>query len=81
MKLKKVQSKPKMIYKDEFGNKIYRKYIKSRDIYQNYAKNNEGKIVDLKGFKEIAKKAGLKVPRGKGIKVSKTVSKFKYTLK
>jgi hypothetical protein len=52
--------KPKVVYKDEAGNKLYKKYIPSRDTYQFYAKNRSGKLVNTRGFNVLAKKAGMK---------------------
>lgn len=37
--------KAKCVYTDKAGNKLYVRYIKSRDAYQWTAKNRKGKIV------------------------------------
>ena len=76
--IKKKQMKPIMIYKDKAGNKIYKKYIKTRDVDQYYAKNKEGKIVCCGSFNTLAKRAKLKMsqvrPKGK----SNIVSAYLY---
>lgn len=48
------------IYEDKAGNKLYKKYIKTRKIWQYFAKNRKGKLVNPAGFHKLAKKAGLK---------------------
>lgn len=53
--------KARKIYQDKAGNKIYKRYIKTRKIWQYSAKNRQGRIVDTSSFNSLAKKARLKV--------------------
>jgi len=48
------------IYEDKAGNKLYKKYIKTRKTWQYFAKNRKGKLINPAGFHKLAKKAGLK---------------------
>ena len=50
-----------MIYKDKAGNKLYKKYVKTRGITQFYGKNKEGKLLSPSAFQTLAKRAGLKI--------------------
>ena len=50
---------PEVLYKDAAGNKLYKKYIPSRRVYQYYATNKQGKIVNPKGFNQLVKRAGM----------------------
>jgi len=61
------------IYKDEAGNKLFKKWISTRNIWQYYAKNRTGAIVNPAGLRELLKKANIDiaVPREAGIKTSK----------
>lgn len=47
------------IFEDEAGNKLYKRFIKARNIYQYSAKNREGKLVTYSEYKKLAKKAGV----------------------
>lgn len=49
--------KAKCIYKDKAGNKVYKRYIKSRDVIQLSVKNKQGKLVNPTGTKQLIKKA------------------------
>lgn len=53
----------KIIYRDKAGNRIYQRFIKTRDTWQFYAKNRQGRIINPKGFNELAKESGIKFPR------------------
>lgn len=50
-----------IIYKDEVGNTIHKKYIKTRNRWQIYGKNKEGKLLCPEGFNELTKKAKLNI--------------------
>ena len=54
-------AKAKMIYKDKAGNKLYKRYIKTKKIWQFYAKNRQGRLIKPSGFNTLARKAGLKI--------------------
>ncbi len=56
------------IFEDEAGNKLFKKYIKTRDIDQFYGKNNDGKIIHKKGLKLLAERAGIEMKMNKGNK-------------
>lgn len=47
----------KLIYKDLAGNKLYKKYIKTRGVWQYFAKNRVGLLVDKIGVDLLMKKA------------------------
>ena len=47
------------VYKDRAGNRLCKKYIKTRKVWQYYAKNREGKLLKPSGFNTLARKAGL----------------------
>lgn len=49
--------KAKLVYKDKAGNKLYKRYIKTRNSIQYYAKNREGKLVNGSGVITMMKKA------------------------
>lgn len=51
--------KEHILYEDECGNKIIKKYVKSRGIWQIYGKNRSGKILAPEGYNEILKKSGI----------------------
>jgi len=51
------------IFEDEAGNKLFKKYIKTRETWQYSAKNREDRLVNPAGFHKLAKKAGLKFRR------------------
>ena len=53
--------KTKIIYGDKAGNKLYERFIKTRNVIQLSAKNHEGKLVNQKGLFFLMKKAGIKV--------------------
>lgn len=53
--------KAMVIYKDKAGNKLYRKYIKTRRTWQFYAKNKQGRLVKPSGFNTLARRAGVKI--------------------
>lgn len=59
----------KLIYKDKVGNKLFSKFIKSRNIEQYFGKNSEGEILNPHELRKMFKMAGkrIKVPREKGI--------------
>jgi hypothetical protein len=48
------------IYEDKAGNKLYKRFIKTRNVWQYSAKNREGKLVKYSEYKKLAKRAGLK---------------------
>ncbi len=48
------------LYKDRAGNKLLKKYIRTRRVWQFYAKNRQGRIVTPSGFNVLARKSGLK---------------------
>lgn len=54
------ESKVKLLYKDKAGNRLYKKWIKTRKSWQVFAKNKEGKLVDEAGVKRLAKLGGFK---------------------
>ncbi len=58
----------KTIFKDKAGNKLYKKFIKTRDIWQYYAKNKGGKIVNQKGLYKLTKAAGITLTKPKSKK-------------
>ena len=45
------------VYTDEAGNKLVKKFIKSRSVIQYSAKNKEGKLVTPSGLKSMIRKA------------------------
>ena len=45
------------IYKDKAGNKVYKRYIKSRGVMQLSAKNKQGRLINPSGTKSLVKKA------------------------
>jgi len=53
----------KAIFTDRAGNKLYKKYIKTRKTWQYFGKNAEGKIVNPRGFNILARRAGLKIQK------------------
>jgi hypothetical protein len=50
-----------VIYKDEAGNTLNKRFIKTRNRWQLYGKNREGKVLCPSGFNELTKKAKLNV--------------------
>ena len=46
-----------LVYQDKIGNKLYKKYIKTRDIWQYYAKNKKNRIVNERGLGYMFRKA------------------------
>lgn len=54
-------AKKKMIFKDQYGNKLYRVYVKSRHVYQWSAKNAQGKTVNGQGVRILMRRAGMRV--------------------
>jgi hypothetical protein len=64
------------IYTDKAGNTLYKKYIKTRGIWQYSAKNKHGKLVTGKGVQILIKRAGM----GKitGLKGRGKIKKGKY---
>ena len=51
--------KAKLMYQDEAGNKLYKRFIKARNTWQWSAKNREGKLVKYSEYKKLRKKSGL----------------------
>jgi hypothetical protein len=45
------------IFEDKAGNKLFKKWIKTRGTWQWTVTNREGKLVDLQGVKSIMDKA------------------------
>jgi len=45
------------VYTDKAGNKLYVKFIVSRDTWQWSAKNKEGKVVTADGVRTLMKRA------------------------
>jgi hypothetical protein len=45
------------IFEDKAGNKLFRKWIKTRGTWQWTATNNQGKLVNLKGVQSMITKA------------------------
>jgi len=46
-----------LVYKDKAGNKLYRRYIKTRKKIQYSAKNKEGRLVTGSGVIKMIKRA------------------------
>jgi len=61
--------KMRLVYKDRAGNRLYKRYIKTRKKWQWSAKNREGKVVTRKGVKTMIRRAvrAKKVPAGRHI--------------
>jgi hypothetical protein len=59
----------KLVFKDVAGNKLYKRFIKSRNTYQYYAKNRKGRLVTRAGFNTLARRAGLNLARARMAKV------------
>ena len=56
--------KEQLIYKDSGDNKLYIKFIKTRNTYQLYGKNAEGRLIneqDINILVNRAKRAGIKI--------------------
>jgi hypothetical protein len=51
--------KAKLVFKDRAGNKLYKRFIKTRGIVQFSAKNAKGKLVNTSGVKSMLKRAGI----------------------
>ena len=49
----------KPIYVDVVGNKLFRKYIKTRDVWQWFGKNVKGELLTRKDVEKLMKKAGI----------------------
>ena len=49
--------KSKLVYIDDYGNKLFKRYVKSRDSVQWSAKNVQGKLVDRSGVETMLKRA------------------------
>ena len=49
--------KATLVYKDKAGNKLYKKYVKTRKTIQYSAKNKQGKLVTHSGVTSMMKKA------------------------
>ena len=60
---------PTLLYTDKAGNKLYKKYIKTRNVWQYYAKNKKNQIVSTEGLKILLKRANIniKMPSKSGI--------------
>lgn len=50
--------KPTLVIRDESGNTLWMKWIKTRQNVQIFAKNNEGRIVNEEGVTKLMKDAG-----------------------
>jgi hypothetical protein len=47
------------IYEDEAGNKLYKRFIKTRNVWQYSAKNREGRLVKYSEYKKLRKESGI----------------------
>lgn len=47
----------KLVYTDKAGNKLYVRYIKSRDAYQWTGKNAEGQVVEKNAVRKLMQRA------------------------
>lgn len=45
------------VYEDRLGNTLRKRYVKSRDVWQLYATNKEGRFVNKVGVKIMINKA------------------------
>jgi len=62
-----------LIYTDEAGNRMYKKYIKTRGVWQYYGRNAAGGILSPSAYNTLARKAGMRTY--KGMK-PRTISRF-----
>lgn len=53
----------KLVYEDEAGNKLFKRYMKDSKLWRFYAKNRSGKLISPKGFNILAKRAGLDIEK------------------
>ena len=52
------RSKKKIkVFEDKAGNKLFKKWVKTRGVWQWTVTNREGKLVNFKGVKSIIGKA------------------------
>jgi len=55
--------KAKKVYKDKAGNVLYKRYIKTRKRWQYFAKNKEGRLVNLSGVRKLMNKKGMSLKK------------------
>ena len=55
--------KATLLYKDKAGNKLYRKYIKTRKTWQIFGKNRKGKLVNKSALSTLLRKSKLRIKK------------------
>ena len=58
-KMKEVE----LIYRDEFGNELYKRFIQRLNGYQVFGKNSQGKLLIESDVFKLAKKGGIKLTK------------------
>jgi len=64
------------IFEDKAGNKLFKKYIKTRKIDQYFVKNKQGKLVNRAGFVKMVKLAGIEMKN-----IPKKVGTYKVSMR